>query len=144
MEVVPSGNWSKNDCLGFGPTRLWTDLKKKNAVVFTKYDFKLFLLIPLLPESKVNASVDPRPSTACDVMSLTIKDNLVIYLLQGKRRRSVLKRGGGGAHFQWAIRIPLLKFSKLPFALFVGTSNHYTVSSVSFLDLWQCISTTVV
>ena len=64
--------------------------------MFTKYDFKLFLLIPLVPESKVNASVVPRPSTACDVISLTIKDNLVIYLLQGQRRRSVLKRGVGG------------------------------------------------
>ena len=102
--------------------------------MFTKYDFKLFLLIPLLPESQVNASVDPRPSTACDVIALMIKDNLVIYLLQGQRR-SVFKRGvvggGGGLIFQSALRIPLLKFSKLPFALFVGTSNHFTVSSVS-------------
>ena len=67
--------------------------------MFTKYDFKLFLLIPLLPESQVNTSADPRPSTACDVIALTIKDNLVIYLLQGQRWRSVLKRGvhcGGG------------------------------------------------
>ena len=76
--------------------------KKKNAVVSTKYDFKLFLLIRLVPESKVNACVDPPPSTARDVNSLTIKDNLVIYLLQEQRRRSVLKRevegGGGGAH----------------------------------------------
>ena len=75
--------------------------RKKILVVFTKYDFKLFLLISLVPESQVNTSVDPRPSTACDVISLTIKDNLVIYLLQGQRRRSVLKRGGGGGpHFQ--------------------------------------------
>ena len=88
--------------------------------MFTKYDFKLFLLIPLLPESQVNTSADPRPSTACDVIALTIKDNLVIYLLQGQRWRSVLKRGvhcggGGGGKliFQSAIRIPLLKFSKL-------------------------------
>ena len=115
--------------------------KKKNAVVSTKYDFKLFLLIRLVPESKVNACVDPPPSTARDVNSLTIKDNLVIYLLQEQRRRSVLKRevegggGEGGLIFQSAIRIPLLKFSKLPFALFVGTSNHFTVSSVSVLDL---------
>ena len=64
--------------------------------MFTKYDFKLFLLIPLVPKSQVNASVVPRPSTACDVISLTIKDNLVIYLLQGQRWRSVLKRGVGG------------------------------------------------
>ena len=71
---------------------------KKILVVFTKYDFKLFLLIPLLPESQVNASVDPPPSTAYDVIALTIKDNLVIYLLQGQRRRSVLKFGRGGAH----------------------------------------------
>ena len=70
--------------------------RKKILVVFTKYDFKLFLLISLVPESQVNTSADPRPSTACDVISLTIKDNLVIYLLQGQRRRSVLKRGGGG------------------------------------------------
>ena len=108
--------------------------------MFTKYDLKLFFItvIPLVPESQVNASLDPPPSTARDVNSLTIKDNLVIYLLQGQRRRSVLKRGvegGGGLIFQSAIRIPLLKFSKLPFTLFVGTNNHYTVSSVSVLDL---------
>ena len=72
--------------------------------MFTKYDLKLFFItvIPLVPESQVNASLDPPPSTARDVNSLTIKDNLVIYLLQGQRRRSVLKRGveggGGGAH----------------------------------------------
>ena len=108
---------------------------KKILVVFTKYDFKLFLLIPLLPESQVNASVDPPPSTAYDVIALTIKDNLVIYLLQGQRWRSVLKFGRGGLIFQPATRIPLLKFSKLPFALFVGTSNHFTVSSVFVLDL---------
>ena len=41
-----------------------------------------------------------------------------------QRRRSVLKRGGEG----WglivhsAIRIPLIKFFKIPFALFVSTS----------------------
>ena len=77
----------------------WKYVWKKILVVFTKYDFKLFLLIPLLPESQVNTSADPRPSTACDVIALTIKDNLVIYLLQGQRWRSVLKRGvhcGGG------------------------------------------------
>ena len=70
-------------------------LKKRTLLCSPSTILSFFLLIPLLPESKVNASVDPRPSTACDVMSLTIKDNLVIYLLQGKRRGSVLKRGVG-------------------------------------------------
>ena len=32
--------------------------------------------------------------------------------------------GGGGIMFHSAIRIPLLKFSNMPLALIVGTSNH--------------------
>ena len=45
------------------------------------------------------------------------------YTLQ--RQESVVKRGvgGGGIMFHSAIRIPLLKFSKMPLALIVGTSN---------------------
>ena len=47
------------------------------------------------------------------------------YTLQ--RQQSVVKRGGGGGEggvmFHSAIRIPLLKFSKMPLALIVGTSN---------------------
>ena len=45
------------------------------------------------------------------------------YTLQ--RRQSVVKRGveGGGIMFHSAIRIPVLKFSKMPFALIVDTSN---------------------
>ena len=44
------------------------------------------------------------------------------YTLQ--RQESVVKRGvGGGVMFHSAIRIPLLKFSKMPLALIVGTSN---------------------
>ena len=39
--------------------------------------------------------------------------------------------GGGGVTFHAAMRTPLLKFSKMPFALFVGTSkplcNLYSV-----------------
>ena len=41
---------------------------------------------------------------------------------------------GGGLIFHSAIRIPLLKFSKIPFALFVGKAT-FTVSSVSTFDL---------
>ena len=55
--------------------------------------------------------------------------------LYTQRRRSVLKRGG--FIFHPALRIPLLKFSKMPFALFVGTSKPFaifTVSSVSVID----------
>ena len=45
-----------------------------------------------------------------------------------KRRRSVLKRGvAGGLIFHSAIRTPLLKFFKMSFALFVGTSNVHSV-----------------
>ena len=45
------------------------------------------------------------------------------YTLQ--RQQSVVKRGGvgRGVMFHSAIRIPLLKFSKMPLALIVGTSN---------------------
>ena len=93
--------------------------KKKNAVVSTKYDFKLFLLIRLVPESKVNACVDPPPSTARDVNSLTIKDNLVIYLLQEQRRRSVLKReveggGRGGSSSNQPYAYPYSNFPNCP------------------------------
>ena len=43
-------------------------------------------------------------------------------------RRSVVKRGReGGFIFHLAIHIPILKFSKIPFALFVGTSNLHSV-----------------
>ena len=34
---------------------------------------------------------------------------------------------GGGFIFHLAIHIPILKFSKIPFALFVGTSNLHSV-----------------
>ena len=45
-----------------------------------------------------------------------------------QRRRSVVKRGReGGFIFHLAIHIPILKFSKIPFALFVGTSNLHSV-----------------
>ena len=37
------------------------------------------------------------------------------------------KGGGGVVIFYLAIRIPILKFSKIPFALFVGTSNLHSV-----------------
>ena len=50
------------------------------------------------------------------------------------KRRSVLKRGKGGGGvviFYLAIRIPILKFSKIPFALFVGTSNLQSASGCS-------------
>ena len=52
-----------------------------------------------------------------------------------QRRRSVLKRGrgGGGVIFHLAIHIPILKFLKILFALFVGTI--FTVSSASVIDL---------
>ena len=61
------------------------------------------------------------------------------------RRWSFLNVGEGerGALIsQLAIRIPLLKFSKMPFALLIGTSNlhsvcPFTVSNVSVIDLWQ-------
>ena len=49
-----------------------------------------------------------------------------------QRRWSVLKLGGFTFHS--AICIPLLRFCKVPFALFVGTS------SVFVIDSWQCIS----
>ena len=35
--------------------------------------------------------------------------------------------GGGGLIFTLAIHIPLLKFSKMPSALFIGTSNLHSV-----------------
>ena len=49
-------------------------------------------------------------------------------------------KGVGALIFQLAIRIPLLKFSEMPFALFIGTSNlhsvcPFTVSNVSVIDL---------
>ena len=45
-----------------------------------------------------------------------------------QRRQSVVKRGKeGGFIFHLAIHIPILKFSKIPFALFVGTSNLHSV-----------------
>ena len=50
-----------------------------------------------------------------------------------QRRQSVVKRGregGGGFIFHLAIQIPILKFSKIPFALFVGTSNLHSVQCV--------------
>ena len=45
------------------------------------------------------------------------------YTLQ--RQQSVVKRGvgGGGVMFHSAICIPLLKFSKMPLALIIDTSN---------------------
>ena len=42
-----------------------------------------------------------------------------------QRRQSVVKRGRFIFHL--AIHIPILKFSKIPFALFVGTSNRHSV-----------------
>ena len=48
-------------------------------------------------------------------------------------------KGVGALIFQ-LLRIPLLKFSEMPFALFIGTSNlhsvcPFTVSNVSVIDL---------
>ena len=68
--------------------------------------------------------------------------------------RSARHSWGGGAFWTWgkgrggalisqlAIRIPLLKFSKMPLALLIGTNNlhsvcPFTVSNVSVIDLWQ-------
>ena len=63
-----------------------------------------------------------------------------------QRTMHCLCRGGGafsnvgqrGAHLPLReIRIPLLRFFKIPFALFFGTSKPlFTVSSVSVIDLW--------
>ena len=48
-----------------------------------------------------------------------------------QRRQSVVKRGKeGGFIFHLAIHIPILKFSKIPFAFFVGTSNLHSVQCV--------------
>ena len=52
----------------------------------------------------------------------------------------LLGRGGGGGGYLLLshTQLPLLIFSKMPFALFVGT-NHLQVYSVFVIDLRQCI-----
>ena len=50
----------------------------------------------------------------------------------------LLGRGGGGYLLLSHTQLPLLIFSKIPFALFVGT-NHLQVYSVFVYDLRQCI-----
>ena len=57
-----------------------------------------------------------------------------------QRRRRVLKRGGVGMGgiFHPAIRIPLLKFSKMPLSCSLAEANLFaiiTASSVSVIDL---------
>ena len=82
----------------------WKYVWKKILVVFTKYDFKLFLLIPLLPESQVNTSADPRPSTACDVIALTIKTTLSFIFYRGRGGGAFWNVGcivGGGRGGRW-------------------------------------------
>ena len=52
---------------------------------------------------------------------LSPAQNTAALQATSQRRRSVLKRGG--AHLPLSLRIPLLRFSKMSFTLFVGTSN---------------------
>ena len=71
--------------------------------------------------------------------------------ISGQRRPSVLKReggkggGGDGLIFHSAIRIDPSDVPKCPLILFCSLvqanfSAIFTVSSVSVIDLWQCIS----
>ena len=71
--------------------------------------------------------------------------------ISGQRRRSVLKREGGGGGggdgliFHSAIRIDPSDVPKCPLILCCSLAQAnffaiFTVSSVSVIDLWQCIS----
>ena len=52
---------------------------------------------------------------------------LLLFVKLVKHPEAAGHECGGGLIFHSAIRIPLLKFFKIPFALFVGTSNLHRV-----------------
>ena len=80
----------------------------------------------------VSAQAD-HPSFVWSLLLLKSEKQFFFYfieeLLVSQRRPSVLKRTWGvGVIFHSAIRIiPLLKISKMPSVLFVGTSNLHNV-----------------